>query len=159
MPEARSKMGRAEFNALVGALANRTLTVANAAAQDPQLHLRRGIHDETLLHFFVVEARPDLVRELASLGADLNTENEFGNTPLIEAVIKGDQPMVEVLLELGANPNWQSSRDQNTALHVAADYERRDVVGVLLRAGANTALENKYSETPTALIAKNKLSV
>jgi len=152
-------MERTEFNRLVDALVSGTTTVANAANQDPQLHLRRGIHDETLLHFFSVESKPELVRALASLGSDLNTENEFGNTPLIEAVIKDDLSMAELLLELGANPNWQSSRDKNTALHVAADYERQDAVHVLLRFGASTGLQNKYSETSAALIAKNKLTL
>jgi ankyrin repeat protein len=95
----------------------------------------------------------------ASRGADLNTENEFGNTPLIESVIRGVQPMVELLLEFGANPNWQSSRDRNTALHVAADYERSDAISALLRFGASTALENKYSETPATLMAKYNSSL
>jgi ankyrin repeat protein len=73
--------------------------------------------------------------------------------------MKFDLPMVKLLLELGADPDRQSTRDRNTALHVAADYERQELVTVLLESGASTTLKNQYSETPAALIAKNGLKV
>jgi ankyrin repeat protein len=158
MPTETDKLTRADFNKLVDALMRGTTTLDAESRRDNRVHLRRGVHDETLLHFFAVESKPDLVRGLAALGSDVNTENEFGNTPLVEAVIKSDLPMVQLLLELGADPNRPSSRDQNTALHVAADYERQELVRLLLRSGASTEPKNKYAETPADLIAKNRLA-
>lgn len=156
-PSEPARMDPGEFNQLVDALIHGTATVASAARQYPQLHLRRGNLDETLLHFFAVESEPELVRALASLGSDLNAENEFGNTPLMEALILNHLPMVQLLLELGANPNWQSSRGKNTALHVAADYGLKDAVPVLLRFGANPEIPNEHSETPADIIVNRQL--
>lgn len=154
-----NKMSPAEFNKLVDSILAGTNTVSDEAKRDPALHLKRGVHNETLLHFFVVESMPSLVQELAKIGAELDTENEFGNTPLMESIIKNDTRMVKLLLQLGANPNHPSTRDQNTALHVAADYVRSELVKLLHHAGAKMHVRNIYEESPADLIKKNNISI
>jgi hypothetical protein len=62
------------------------------------------------------------------------------NTVLMIAAARGPTPLVELLLELGADCN-QANRLGWTALHHAACAGNVDIVDVLLAAGANWALK------------------
>lgn len=153
---ASNRLDPADFNKLVDRLLLNESTIQAESQRDPLLHKRRGVHNETLLHFFVVESKPGFVLDLARLGAELDPENEFGNTPLMESIIKDDLNMVEVLLRLGANPNHQSSRDKSSPMHVAVEYERNAALELLLRAGGRTDLKNSYGETADDLRSENR---
>jgi ankyrin repeat protein len=50
---------------------------------------------------------------------NLNAKDAFGRTPLLEACVHGDLPIVRVLIAEGANVNIHN-KYQNTPLHVAA---------------------------------------
>ena len=124
--------------------------------QDYSVLARTGPHGETLLHWLAVEGRSEAVKQLARLGAQVDTVNEFGNTPLMECSQLGNGAMVSLLLELGANPNKQSDRDKNTALHMAAESGRSDVVNLLLSGGADPLLKNTCGETAQDLHEFNR---
>ncbi|MBE2282943.1 MAG: ankyrin repeat domain-containing protein [Prosthecobacter sp.] len=64
------------------------------------LDVRSGL-GETLLHWFAIEYREDLVRALADAGAAIDPQNNFGNTPLFEAALMGNEGMCRLLLSLG----------------------------------------------------------
>lgn len=66
--------------------------------------------------------------------AEVNCENKQGMSPLFLASQNGEAKVCKVLLDAGADPNFQYSQLQNqTPLIVATANELTDVVKVLLK--------------------------
>lgn len=88
-------------------------------------------------------------------GANVNSFNEkLFNSPLLKASFHGLTDIVEILLNNGANVDWQN-RNGITALMYASQTGREDIVFMLLEFGANIRL--KSDEDMTALdIAKHQ---
>jgi hypothetical protein len=137
----------AEFASWLRAIELDPSGFASTVTRDPSILTRPGPCQETLLHWLSVEGRAESVKLLAQLGAKVDTVNEFQNTPLMECAQMGNALMVSVLLELGANPNCQSLRDKNTAIHLAAESGYKEVVDLLLSHGSDPTLRNAYGET------------
>ena len=105
------------------------------------------------------------VEEHIKAGADVNCEEvEYGRSPLILAVqsakgflgeIRGRE-VIEMLLNKGAKIDHQQRNTGETALHVAAELDMRDVVVLLLENGANKDLKNKAGNTPYLAAKENK---
>jgi len=73
----------------------------NLVAEHPEaLNLRTGL-GETALHYLSVENYADAVQLLIDLGADVNVRNNFGKSPLQEAIQVGATQTVEVLRRAG----------------------------------------------------------
>lgn len=91
------------------------------------------------------------LEELLELGADpsFQTDN-LGATPLMYAAIKGDQPMVEVLLQHGAELDARTSFG-TTALMWAATNGHQEVVELLLVAGADPLIRDAENRTAKML--------
>jgi ankyrin repeat protein len=66
------------------------------------LELRTGI-GETALHYLAIENYADAVKLLIELGADVNVQNEFGDSALDEAIKVEAFEAVAVLREAGAH--------------------------------------------------------
>jgi ankyrin repeat protein len=77
-----------------------------------------------------------------------------GDTPLIEAVKRGDHNAVRMLLAGKADVNV-AAVDGTTALHFAAQSDDAELVTMLLRAGANARAANRYGLQPITLAATN----
>lgn len=93
------------------------------------------------------------VEKIIKSGIDLK---ECGSKALILAAIWGHKDIVKLLcLQKGANIN-SIDIEGNTALHYAANYQNKDVVGLLLDLGANKKRKNIYGEMPIDLANKNK---
>jgi ankyrin repeat protein len=96
---------------------------------------------------------------LLEAGADANIKDTDANFPLILACFVGDVTVVQMLLSAGANvdavrvcdgnrPNPKSEfMDGKTALIVAAEYQRLDIVRVLLDHGANRGIQDSAGKT------------
>ncbi|MCB9540528.1 MAG: ankyrin repeat domain-containing protein [Myxococcales bacterium] len=85
--------------------------------------------------------QPDAVRALAAGGADLNASDPEGHTPLWLAIRKGDPARVKLLLDLGADANGiPDAPGADPPLVYAADWERADLVKLLLDHGARPEL-------------------
>uniref|UniRef100_A0A7N5ZVW3 BTB domain-containing protein n=1 Tax=Anabas testudineus TaxID=64144 RepID=A0A7N5ZVW3_ANATE len=114
--------------------------------------------------------RTDLVKQAVSLlGPDgINSMSEQGMTPLMYACVRGDEAMVQMLLDAGADINREVSvhkhpsvfpeTRQATSLTFAVLHGHVPVVQLLLDAKANVegslqeGMEN-YAETPLQLAA------
>jgi uncharacterized protein len=77
-----------------------------------------------------------------------------GNTPLIDAVKRGDHSAVQAQLRSKANVNT-AGPDGTTALHWAVQSNDVELVTMLLRAGANAKAANRYGLQPITLAATN----
>ena len=92
------------------------------------------------------------VRHLIKAGADVNAQNQYGQTALIRASREGHLEIVKALIETGANLNLQGQAEWTTeegwtALIHASWKGRLEVVKSLVDAGADVNLKTKGGMT------------
>lgn len=58
---------------------------------------------ETMLHWYAIEGDPQVLQRLVELGFDVNVQNEFGKTPIMECGLIGRWDNARVLLDNGAD--------------------------------------------------------
>ena len=81
----------------------------------------------------------EAVRALLTDDADVNAPLGDGMTALHWAAYRGNEPLVELLLEAGASTTAVTRLGQHTPLHVASRAAREAVVRALLASGAAPA--------------------
>lgn len=105
------------------------------------------------------EEMRDWVDALLKSGADVNRTDKNGVTPLHHAVRFRSPAGVKMLIEHGANVNQACRRSGSTPLHRAVrstgapgtagrQAEAREIVEMLLSAGADASIRNKRGRTP-----------
>ncbi|HKY34617.1 MAG TPA: ankyrin repeat domain-containing protein [Polyangiaceae bacterium] len=72
---------------------------------------------------------------LVRKGASPDQTNPAGQTPLMQAAVRGDVGYARALLAVGANPNLVNDQSE-TALTFAVVWRQAGVVALLLRSGA-----------------------
>lgn len=80
--------------------------------------------------------------------ADVNARNRAGATPLAQAVRLGNEPVVNLLLASGADPNVPEAGTGKAPLHVAAARGQLAIVQALLRHRALADATDGRGETP-----------
>lgn len=107
----------------------------------------KGIWGENIFHYLCIEGYEESVRIMIEMGADVNTKNSSGETPLVVCSFIEKISIVETLLKNGADPNISNKHGQ-TALHKAYEnprnsMEKNHIISLLLSYGANPeALDN-----------------
>ncbi|KAK2769325.1 ankyrin unc44 [Colletotrichum kahawae] len=96
----------------------------------------------TLVHLAVKEKRPDFVKRLHDVKADMNAKTNDKSTPLHISITSNDLPMTRLLLDLGANPN-EKSVHSGSPLMFAAQKGSLPTMRLLLDRGAQ-----KFYNTP-----------
>lgn len=76
---------------------------------------------------------------------DINGNSDFG-TPLMAAVYKGYDNIVEILLKYKADPNIQDSQG-GTAMHYAVLFRKYKIIELLVEAGADFNIENDVKKS------------
>lgn len=169
-PASANKQLKERFTMLAHHHANRTRHLAGAAAvailslsagvaawaaqpaevvqQSPQ-DARRAVGRHLGLPLFEAVRNRDLtaVRELITLGANVNYVVRGDGAPLIEAARTGQADMVQALLAAGADPNI-AVRGDGSPLIQAALIGRLDIVRALVERGANVEVFVPGDETP-----------
>ena len=110
--------------------------------------------------FFSKAGVADVSRCL-NAGADPNTRDEDGNTPLHEAVRYNKNPaVITALLKAGADVNARTPKTEygggETPLHFAARKENPAVITAFARAGAEVNARDKWGNTPLHDAAKKE---
>jgi ankyrin repeat protein len=131
--------------------------------QDAENYLRRYRDIVNSDNFFLHKAVGNttntfLVEAMLDMGADVNaTYEHYKITPLHIAVSKGDQNIVEALLEKGANVEAKD-KDGYNPLHIAVTKQNQKIVEALLEKGANVEVKDNYDQTPLhiAILKENK---
>jgi ankyrin repeat protein len=95
---------------------------------------------QTALHYAVNGGRAPAVQEILSwYGVDVNARRDGRVTPLHIAVGEGFLLIAELLVEAGADVNAAMEEQpgvEGTVLRVAAIGDRPEIIGLLLKAGA-----------------------
>ncbi|CAN6478972.1 unnamed protein product [Victoria cruziana] len=130
------------------------------------------------LHLSASKGYSDMTFFLINEGVDINLKDNFGNTPLLEAIKNGHDHVASLLVERGAsldiddagsclckavakgNPDYvrrlltygvdpnSKDYDNRTPLHIAAAQGLYLLVKILLDAGANVFLKDRWGKTP-----------
>lgn len=115
--------------------------------------LPAGVAWSTPLHrvmsLFPGREAVDIASVLLEAGADVNTRNDYGSTPLHTAASSGDTAMVSILLDGGADANTRS-QGGNTPLHNGASGSRGNgpTMSLLVQAGADVNARTDLGATP-----------
>ncbi|MGG3890524.1 ankyrin repeat domain-containing protein [Metabacillus fastidiosus] len=86
------------------------------------------------------------IKKLISDGADLDTKDLRGRTPLMIATYNKETKIVKLLIQGGADVNLQDDMENNPFLYAAAEGYT-DIVKLTIRAGADPSITDRYGGT------------
>lgn len=99
------------------------------------------------IHSAVISDNLEAVKQHIAAGSDLNMRDPFGgSSPLISASVFGKTEAAILLVNAGADINFQNN-EGSTALHSAAFFCRPEIVKLLLGKKADKTIKNKYGYT------------
>jgi len=91
----------------------------------------------------------EAVRSAIENGADVNHRGEGGQTPVMQAVLRGQYEMVQMLLGLNPKPDLTIGEENGyTPMHGAAFQGRPSIIRLLLAEGLNPSDRHKDGYTP-----------
>jgi cytohesin len=111
----------------------------------------RGTVGATPLHLAVF---PNVAEALIRRGANINAPSETRGTPLYSQTMDNRYPVVRLLLEHKADPNFADPKTGNTPLHAAAELGLTDITQLLIEHGAKIDAKNSAGETPLVAAVK-----
>jgi ankyrin repeat protein len=105
------------------------------------------------IHTAVLTGNIEALKQHIAAGTNLNEKDPFGgSSPLITASLFGKSAEARVLIEAGADLNFQNN-DGATPLHTAAFFCRPEIVQMLLDKGADKTIKNKFGATAYESVA------
>ncbi|MCD4782298.1 MAG: ankyrin repeat domain-containing protein [Candidatus Eremiobacteraeota bacterium] len=106
--------------------------------------LRKGKKNKSIFNA-INDGNIEEVRNFINNGADINERNTMGITPLHKGVIVGNKKAVELVLSAGADIEAKNTRENATALHIAASRGELEIAEMLVRSGADVnAVKGSY---------------
>jgi len=108
---------------------------------------------EVDIHTAVITDNMAALKQHIAAKSNLNEKDPFGgSSPLITASLFGKTEMAKVLIDAGADLDFQNN-DGSTALHVASFFCRPEIVKLLLDKGADKSIKNKFGSTAYESVA------
>ena len=105
------------------------------------------------IHTAVITDNIKALKQHIEAGSNLNEKDPLGgSSPLISASLFGKTAMAKMLIDAGADVNFQNN-DGSTALHTASFFCRPEIVKMLLDKGADKTIKNKYGSTAYESVA------
>ncbi len=99
------------------------------------------------IHTAVITDNLDALKQHIEIGTNINERDPFGgSSPLISAAVFGKPDAARILIDAGADINFQNN-DGATPLHTAAFFCRTEIVEMLLRKGADKTIRNNFGAT------------
>ena len=98
--------------------------------------------------FWALSGRKDIAQFLISKGADVNTKDKRGYTPLHYAPYCSHTEIAEVLIANGADVDDANNGRGSTVLHLAARKGHKDLAEVLIDSGAQVNAKDNRGRTP-----------
>jgi ankyrin repeat protein len=147
--------GRNGWTALLLALQEEHFDVVDLLLAQPNLDLKAETPDKmTALMVAVWHQQDAAVRALLKRGADVNHQDNDGDTAVHGAALYGNAKILGLLLDAGANPNLKNKLG-GTALMWAAAYGHDDIVRDLLYRGADPKIRDIDGVSAAGWAAKN----
>lgn len=113
-----------------------------------------NINKETLLHYACWSGCPYTVRLILNKYPDLiDAQDEEGYTPLVIAINRCEDELVNDIIMMGANPNIQDIKGK-TALHYTAEKGNFGLYEKLEGFGGDNQIKDKTGKTPESIIEK-----
>ena len=109
--------------------------------------------DDAILHlpeailFVSLAGNEGMVREILSLGVDIDVRTAHGDTALHLAMFQDNMTVLALLLEYGFDPD-AGNRSGDTAMHRAVTTDNVAAVRMLLHYGADKNKRNLAGRTP-----------
>lgn len=116
----------------------------------------RNKYGYSLLHLAVDLNREVVVTALLAKGANVNTTNNVGATPLHTAIRKGSPALIENLLNVEDIDISVRDNNGNTPLYLAVLEEKQRAIEILVAKGANATTKNNYGHTAVYLAITKK---
>jgi hypothetical protein len=101
---------------------------------------------ETAFQYVVLENQIDLAGKLLDWGSDINTQDDFGSTPLIHAVFLHNLEMVKWLASRGAALEFKTV-NHDTALSYAALNKDVEIFDFLISLPRKEPIDYYYSDS------------
>lgn len=99
------------------------------------------------MHMAIVSGNMEALQQHIDAGTDLNKKDPYGgSSPLITAAIFDKPDMAALLIDAGADINFQN-KEGSTPLITAAFFGRPEIVQNLLEKGADKNIKNKFGAT------------
>ena len=109
--------------------------------------LQYGIDPLNGLLLHAVKTRKiDFVRQLISIGANVNDSDNDGNTILHWAIMLGDSSVIRMLIAAGADVNAVNKSDLQTPLFRAEQFADDTIVSMLIQAGSSVDYKDIYGK-------------
>lgn len=144
------------YTALSHALEAMYENIVDALLNQPNLDANtRGLNGRPALFAYVWRDSQERVEKLLAHGADVNAQDNDGDTALHGAAQIGNVEVIGLLLDKGANPNAKNTVG-GTPLMWAAVYGNVDAVRLLLSRGADASLQDDGGVTAAVWAERNK---
>lgn len=105
------------------------------------------------IHTAVLTDNLDALKQHIQAGTNINEKDPYGgSSPLISAAVFGKPDAAKILIDAGADVNFQNN-DGSTALHTAAFFCRPEIVKMLLEKNADKTIKNKFGATAYESVA------
>ncbi|MDL2283611.1 ankyrin repeat domain-containing protein [Oxalobacter sp. OttesenSCG-928-P03] len=168
--KARPVSGKDQETLLIWAVRMGSMPLLNAAVNAGVDIRARNEDGESALEVAVKVKRADMVQRLLATGAPVNgSVGEAGrifidtygkmhqgtDDLLAKAVSGGDIDVIKTLVAAGVNLDTTANSFEKPApLHIAVKEKRKDIVDILLAAGASPNSLNRYGRTPLHVAAR-----
>ena len=99
------------------------------------------------IHTAVITDNLEALKQHIAAGSNINEKDPFGgSSPLISAAVFGKPDAAKILIDAGADINFQNN-DGSTALLTSAFFCRTEIVKMLLDKKADKSIKNKFGST------------
>lgn len=121
-------LGRFKENALFAAVQKSNLAIIDRLLKSEVDLKAKNSNGQTVL---IRAAKPEVVERLLTAGANIDTQDDQGWTPLMMAVFNGDFEVTEKLLEKGANIQIRNNFGENALM--MANFSDEEIIRLLLQ--------------------------
>ena len=103
-------------------------------------------YEDDVLHCACSNGHTETALDLIDLDADIDAENDYGETPLHYACLNDHTDIALELIDLGADIEAKEKDDQ-TPLYVAYDHGHEEIALALIARGADIFSKDRFGRT------------